>query len=635
LITKFLLQLRILPRWVIIVLDVFIVAFSTFLGFALRFNFDLEQIYAFNLEWGVLTNSLACLLSLFVTKSYAGIVRYTGLRDGLRVLYTLILTHLITSSVNLLYYYRFDNNLIPYSVILISLLASFVFMFQYRLLIKNIFSYYRNLYKEKQNVAIFGAGQMGMMTKHLLDDDSHSKYKVAVFFEDDANKVGKEINGTLIYSFNKMANVVTRYNLKELIIAVQTLSLDRKNEIVDHCLMHGIKVRTVPTLDKWVKGELSLNQIKDINIDDLLERDSIKLNNDIVADQIGSKRILITGAAGSIGSELVWQLVKYKPDELVLVDQSESALYEVYREIKNNDESFKVYAYVADITESKRIESIFHNHTPHIIYHAAAYKHVPFMEDNVSEAVRCNVLGTRNLANSARNNGVEKFVMVSTDKAVNPTNVMGCSKRIAEIYVQSLNQFEGTKFITTRFGNVLGSNGSVIPYFKKQIAHGGPVTVTHPDITRFFMTISEACELVIEAGAMGKGGEIFLFDMGKSVKIIDLAKKMIRLSGYEPYEDIDIVFTGLRKGEKLYEELLANKENSLPTHHEKILIGKVKKCRFETINHQVEAIEILIKEGNFDDILDYSLVQRMKEIVPEFISKGSKFAGLDSEIVLT
>lgn len=632
-ITSFLLQLRILPRWIIILLDVLIVGFSTFLGYLLRFNFDFGLIQQFSFGYGIFVNALACLLALVITRNYAGIVRYTGLKDGLRVLNTLLLTHAVSSVVNLIYYYYYNENLIPFSVILISFLASFVFLFQYRLLVKNIFSYYRSLSISQRKVAIFGAGQMGIITKHLLDDDANSGYKVVAFFEDDSNKYGKEINGTLIYSFDKLSDVFSKFKIGELIIAVQGLSVERKNDIVDQCLKYNILIRSVPSLDSWVKGELSLKQIKHVNIDDLLERDSISLKNEKVLLQIQGRTIMITGAAGSIGKGLVNQVVKYNPSNIILIDQAESALYELERDVYKLNRDIGFYVYVADITNKNRIEMIFKMHQPEVVYHAAAYKHVPVMEENVMEAVNCNILGTRNLADISVKYGVEKFVMVSTDKAVNPTNVMGCSKRIAEIYVQSLNNSIsndggiGTSFVTTRFGNVLGSNGSVIPYFKKQIDTGGPVTVTHPEITRYFMTINEACELVIEAGAMGKGGEIFLFNMGKSVKIVDLAKKMIKLSGYEPYKDIDIVFTGLRQGEKLYEELLADKENTLPTHHEKIMIAKVKEHHYISISEHLKKLEQLLNEGHLET--DFKLVKLMKNIVPEYISRSSKFENLD------
>lgn len=624
-ITKFILSLRILPRWVIILLDVIIVAISTGLGYALRFNFEVATINNYNPFLGILVNSVACVIALLLTKSYAGIVRYTGLKDGLRVFQTLVLTHSLSSLFNIFIKDQTGRNIIPYSVILISFLASFLFLFQYRLLIKNIFSYYSRIYSKKLNIAIFGAGQMGIVTKHLLDDGYRSDYQVTTFFEDDQNKVGKEINGTYIYSFSKFEEVIDKHNIQELIIAVNKLSIDRKNEIVDICLNHNIKVRTVPDLNSWVQGELSINQIKEVKIDDLLERDSIRLMNTELIEQIKSKVVLITGGAGSIGGELVNQVLSYNPQKIIIIDQAESALYDLL--IMFGDKIDKIHPYVADITNYARIREIFLEHKPELIYHAAAYKHVPLMEENPSEAVSCNIIGTKNVADLAVYFEAEKFVMVSTDKAVNPTNVMGASKRVAEMYVQSINALKRkTIFITTRFGNVLGSNGSVIPHFKKQIERGGPLTVTHPEITRYFMTIGEACQLILEAGCMGRGGEIFLFDMGRSVKIVDLAKKMIRLSGYEPFKDIDIIYTGLRQGEKLYEELLADKENSLPTHHDKILIAQVSVPEFAHIEKEVRELQVLVDKQS-----SLALVAALKRIVPEFVSNRSIYEVLDKE----
>lgn len=622
-ITKFLLRLRILPRWIIIAIDTLIVCTSTFLGYLLRFNFELNVIADFNPLSGILLNGFACIISLFITKSYAGIVRYTGLMDGLRVFQTLVLTHLITSVANLLYHYNSGSNLIPYSVIFISFLASFLFLFQYRLLIKNIFSYYGKLYKQKANVAVFGAGQMGLITKHLLDDDHRSNYKVAAFFEDDINKIGKEISGTEIYSFDSLEDVILKFELEELVIAVNQLSINRKNEIVDKCLNLDIKVRTVPDLNSWVEGELSINQIKEVKIDDLLERDSISIQNQALVGQLMGRVVCITGAAGSIGCELVKQVSGFEPKKIILIDQAETPLYDVSNLL--NDSKLEIIYLVADVTNEYRIREIFEEHKPEIIYHAAAYKHVPLMENNPREAISCNIIGTMNLADLAKEFAVNKFVMVSTDKAVNPTNVMGASKRIAEMYIQSLNEISDTSFITTRFGNVLGSNGSVIPNFKNQIERGGPITVTHPEITRFFMTIGEACELILEAGCMGNGGEVFIFDMGKSVKIVDLAKKMIKLSGFEPYKDIDIVFTGLRDGEKLYEELLTSGENNLPTHNPKILIAKVDVPDHDYVKNKVLELQYMINSLE----TDLSLVSTMKSIVPEFKSNRSVYEILD------
>lgn len=567
------------------------------------------------------------LLALLITKSYAGIVRYTGVQDGARVIYTLLITHVLTCFANLVYHYNYGVNLIPYSVILISFLASFLFLFQYRLLIKNIFSYYRGVVTNKTRVIIFGAGQLGIVTKQVIDGNDDSRYKVAGFVEDDLRKVGKNIHGTPIYNGFELKRLLVDLSIEELIIAISDLPVERKNEIVDTCLEADVKVRSVPQADHWVKGELSLNQIKEVNIEDLLGRESIKLNNEVVRSQILGRSVCITGAAGSIGSELVRQVIRYKPSKLILIDQAESPLYDIECELRGTGQ---IDFFIADITNYDRINEVLADHRPEIIFHAAAYKHVPMMERNPVEAILCNVIGTKNLADLAVKYQVEKFVMISTDKAVNPTNVMGCSKRIAEMYVRSLNNYlylkgGGTSFVTTRFGNVLGSNGSVIPFFQKQINSGGPVTVTHPDITRYFMTITEACQLVLEAGAMGKGGEIFIFDMGKSMRIVDLAKKMIQLSGLQLNKDIEIVFTGLRQGEKLYEELLANKENTVPTHHNKIMIAKVQEYDYDQINDSIENLRTAIL-SNMDD---YVIVKIMKTIVPEFKSNSSRYQVLD------
>lgn len=576
---------------------------------------------------------LGCgLISILITNSYRGIIRYTGLQDGVRIFYMLILNVGLVSGVNVSYYLTFGNNIIPYSVILISFLASFLFLFNYRLLVKYIFSYYKRALLKRSNVLIFGSGQTGIITKHVID--SSSSNRVVGFLEHDANKVGKVLDGSKIYSANpsELEHVINNMNVDELIITVKNLSPERKNEIVDICIENQVKVRVVPPVERWVRGELSLNQIKSINIEDLLERDAIHLNNKNVEEQLRGKRICITGAAGSIGSEMARQVAQYGPASLILIDQAETGLYEVEREIKLLDINSKVIPYLADVTNKARIAFIFEEHKPEIIFHAAAYKHVPMMEANPSEAISCNIMGTRVLADLAVEYNVRKFVMISTDKAVNPTSVMGCSKRIAEIYVQSLNNHltnskKGhTVFVTTRFGNVLGSNGSVIPLFKKQIEAGGPITVTHPEITRYFMTIPEACQLVLEAGVMGKGGEIFIFDMGQSVKIFDLAKKMIWLSGLEPGKDIEIVFTGLREGEKLYEELLNNKENTLPTHHEKIMIAKVQEYSYVEIDKYIDLFFDLVHDRN-----ELKMVALMKELVPEFRSNYSRYEVLDSE----
>jgi FlaA1/EpsC-like NDP-sugar epimerase len=484
---------------------------------------------------------------------------------------------------------------------------------------------------KRANVMIFGAGQTGIITRHVLE--STPRMKVTGFLEDDPNKAGKVIDGVSIFEASalELNRVFVEYSIDELIFTAKEMSLERKNEVVDVCIKHQVRVRTVPPVEKWVKGELSFNQIKEINIEELLGREAIKIKNGNIESDLRGKKVLITGAAGSIGSELFRQVVLAGPSAVVLIDQAESALYELEHETRSMDiNKVRLYWYLADINNKDRIRAIFEEHRPSIVYHAAAYKHVPMMENNPSEAITCNILGTKTMADLSVEFGISKFVMVSTDKAVNPTNVMGCSKRIAEIYVQSYNDFlesqsgNHTAFVTTRFGNVLGSNGSVIPLFKKQIQDGGPITVTHPEITRYFMTIAEACQLVLEAGTMGKGGEIFIFDMGKSVKILDLAEKMVWLSGLEPRKDIDIVFTGLREGEKLYEELLNNRENTIRTHHEKIMIAKVPKSSYQEVNNYIELFNDLVYDRN-----ELKCVALMKELVPEYKSNYSRYEVLD------
>jgi FlaA1/EpsC-like NDP-sugar epimerase len=394
-------------------------------------------------------------------------------------------------------------------------------------------------------------------------------------------------------------------------------------------LDRGVVVKALPPVDKWVEGEFAMNQIHNVKIEDLLGREVIQMNNKRIGEEISGKVILVTGAAGSIGSEIVRQLIAYFPAKLVLVDQAESALYDLEYELAGKvPTNVQLIVNVADVSDTRRVSKIFNNHQPDIIFHAAAYKHVPLMENNPYEAIKTNVIGTRILAELASEVGVEKFVMVSTDKAVNPTNVMGATKRLAEMYTQSMNQLEGvkTKFIATRFGNVLGSNGSVIPLFKKQIERGGPVTVTHPEITRYFMTIPEACELVLEAATMGQGGEVFVFDMGESVKIIDLAKKMITLSGLRVDKDIEIRYTGLRPGEKLYEELLNNDENTLPTHHPKILIAEVNTPSYAYMEVATNDLNQLLSAGD-----NNAIVSKIKEIIPEYKSNNSVFETLDKK----
>jgi FlaA1/EpsC-like NDP-sugar epimerase len=532
--------------------------------------------------------------------------------------FLLFALNIITLNYILGYYF------IPNSVIIIDALVSLFVMITSRLAVKALYSEIKNPTKEKINVLIYGAGEAGIITKRTLDRDAAIKYKAVAFIDADEDKLGRSIEGVFIFPQSKMPELIKEYEIELVIIAIQKISSQKKNEITDLCLENNVKVLTVPPVTNWINGELSFNQIKSIKIEDLLERDPIKLDDLAISAQLKNKVVLITGAAGSIGSELARQCANYSPKKIYLLDQAESPLHELELEFneKFKDTAFEVV--IADIRNIERLKHVFNSFQPQIVFHAAAYKHVPMMENNPSESIFTNILGTKNTADLANEFKVERFVFVSTDKAVNPTNVMGASKRIAEIYIQSLGKKSQTKFITTRFGNVLGSNGSVIPRFKKQIEEGGPITITHPDITRYFMTIPEASQLVLEAGSIGKGGEIFVFNMGKSVKILDLARKMILLSGLKENRDIKIIFTGLRPGEKLFEELLADTENTLPTHHDQILIGKVREYDYEEVKNIINELIKLFNTQNNELI-----VQRMKDLVPEFKSNNSVFQKLD------
>jgi FlaA1/EpsC-like NDP-sugar epimerase len=624
-------RLTVLPRGVVILIDQLLIIFSVGLAFLLRFNFNIAEIREFDPALGVVLCIASALVSTLITKSYAGIVRYTGIQDGLRIVGTELLSLAMVVVFNLVYYYNFGRNVIPYSVVFISFFISSLLLYQYRLFVKNVFAFIKADTAQRIPVVIFGAGVAGFLTKQAIEADVSSMYKLVAFLDDDSKKSNKEINGTRIYNYDRLGELVKRHKVRKLVIATKSLSIERKNEIVDEALQHHVKVSYVPSFEKWLRNDWDLAQIRDVNIEDLLGRAVISLDNPEIEKQIQNKVICITGAAGSIGSELARQALTYKPHTLVLIDQAESPLYQVERELVARNQQTNILVFVADICNRTRIDAIFRDFKPVILFHAAAYKHVPLMESNPSEAVMVNIFGTRLLADLALQHKVKKFVMISTDKAVNPTNVMGCTKRIAEIYVQSLDShyrrlgLEKTSFVTTRFGNVLGSNGSVIPIFKEQIMKGGPVTVTHPEITRFFMTIPEACELVIEAGCMGQGGEIFIFDMGKPVKIFDLAKKTIMLSGKELGKDVEIVFTGLRDGEKLFEELLNDEENTLPTHHEKILKAHVSEYLYEEVCQNLNLLEDLMGDRN-----ELKMVALMKEIVPEFKSNYSRFEVLDT-----
>ena len=621
----------IVPKFVILLLDLGATVTALFIAILIQQNVSLAAT-----NWQHMLN--ATLLMLLVnslvfttTKSYTGIVRYTGVQDALRIAIAVGLSSFIILVINTVALGISTILSMTTLVIVLYTIFSFLFLISYRVLVKYLFAYAKNYKMQKKSVVIFGAAATGVATQRVLENDGIANIQVIAFIDDDRKKGSKNLNGAPILSFNEFKEMAAIKPVDELIIATYTIPTKRKNEVVDFCLYHDIKVLSVPAYSKWAEGKFNSRQLQSIKIEDLLERDPIQINNNQIKSQIKGKRILVTGAAGSIGSEIVRQLIPYGPDVIILCDQAETPLHNLELELKENGTRINCVSYLADITNKTRMQKLFVEFEPQYVYHAAAYKHVPMMELCPTEAVRNNVIGVKVMADLAIQYKVERFVMISTDKAVNPTNVMGASKRMAEMYVQALSNQPDllTKFITTRFGNVLGSNGSVIIRFKEQIEKGGPVTVTHPNITRYFMTIPEACQLVLEAGSMGNGGEIFVFDMGKPVAIADLARKMIRLYGLIPNIDVNITYSGLRPGEKLYEELLNDAENTTQTYHEKILIAKVREVSFELVKQNTYELETILTTTN-DEML---LVGKMKELVPEYISNNSIYQQLDTTVI--
>jgi FlaA1/EpsC-like NDP-sugar epimerase len=586
------------------------------------------------MNWESLINTILLMgiintLVFTSLRTFSGIVRFTGFQDATRIGVSVLLSSGILFFVHLISQNYGEKFILSPVIIIIYATFSFLALISYRVIVKVVFAYSRNYSMKKKYVVIFGAAEAGIATKRVLEHDTQNSIQLVSFIDDNKKKAKKIIDGIPIISFEDFGRLLKSQPIDELVIATFTISTKRKNQIVDFCLDHDIKVLNVPPYGQWTEGKFNSNQLRSIKIEDLLERDTIYINNQQIKSQVKGKRILVTGAAGSIGSEIVRQLLPYHPEFVVLCDQAESPLHAMELELQNNKFHVNCIPYLADITSELRMHDLFEQFKPHYVYHAAAYKHVPMMELCPAEAIKNNIIGTRIMADLATKFKVERFVMVSTDKAVNPTNVMGASKRAAEMYVQGLSSLSTnhTKFITTRFGNVLGSNGSVILRFKEQIENGGPVTVTHPNITRYFMTIPEACQLVLEAGSMGNGGEIFVFDMGQAVTISDLAKKMIRLYGLIPNIDIAISYTGLRPGEKLYEELLNDGENVQPTYHEKIMIAKVR------------SVELIMIESVFNDFhkminssdQNMQMVAKMKELIPEFLSQNSVYEKLDGD----
>ncbi len=616
-------------------LDVFILFYASSMAYFVVFNFEFSRMEDFEVWRGVLMFTLFGLGAMFFTKSYEGIVRHTGMRDGVCLGKTIFFIGFGIAIVNLLLVNLFSQPYVmPFSVLLVAAVLSYFFLILYRLLVRDLFYRIKNINQEKRatkRVVIYGAGEAGILTHKALMKDNQISYTNCGFLDDAEDKKGKLIEGVKVFgSLEEFPNLVKDQKIDEIIIAILDIEPERKREIVENAIEQDIQVFTIPPVNQWVSGVLQPNVIREVNIEDLLGRKCISLKNVRVTEELKSSVVMVSGAAGSIGSELCVQIARAEPAKIVLLDKSESALYEIENHLKRMGIGSHLEVILGDVRDREGLEKFFEMYRPDYVFHAAAYKHVPMMEKFPKEAIRCNVIGTKNMANAALKFKAKKFVFVSTDKAVNPTNVMGASKRLAEMYVQALNQYvasgdpKHTKFITTRFGNVLGSNGSVIPLFKEQIKLGGPVTVTDPNITRYFMTIPEACELVLEAGVMGNGGEIYVFDMGKPIKILDLARKMIHLSGKKPGVDIQIEFSGLREGEKLFEELLNDSESVIPTHHEKIKIAQVDNGSFQLLSSGINLCQTLADEGS-----DWDLVAHIKQLVPEYISHVSRFSALD------
>lgn len=624
------LSAKVLPIWTILLMDVLIVMVSTLLAYALRYDFRSIFMESSSIDKTIFLTVAVNVIFFRAFRTYSNVLRFSSFVDIMRLLLSLTVSYAIVMVVSAFCSSFLELNLATLSVLFMAYIINFALMACSRVGVKFLFETINFDRTHSANVFIYGAKEAGVNIAKAMRVNLRNHYRLRGFIADEPELIDKVLMGVKVYANDaQLIDALLEREVNVIIVSPAKMEALKNSDMADRMLAHNIKLMTAPPLSEWNAQTLNHNQLKEIQIEDLLQRDPIEIDIHKVASHLEGKRVLITGAAGSIGSEIMRQVASFNPYKLILVDQAETPLHDIRLELQDHWRDIDAVTIVADISNDTRMETIFKEYRPQYIFHAAAYKHVPMMEDNVSESIQTNVHGTQVLADLAVKYDAEKFVMISTDKAVNPTNVMGCSKRICEIYVQSLAKKlmkQGgrcTQFITTRFGNVLGSNGSVIPRFRDQIQKGGSVTVTHPEIIRYFMTIPEACRLVLEAGSMGQGGEIYIFDMGKPVKILDLARRMISLSGRQ---GIKIEFTGLRHGEKLYEELLNVKELTKPTYHSKIMIATVREYDYDEVKDRIQ--HLVDVSYTYDQM---KIVAAMKDLVPEFISKNSCFEMLDDK----
>jgi len=610
-----------LPRWLVLLLDLSTVFFSFLIAYMLRYNFEVETFQismVFKQSFFVV---IIYALFILIFKSYVGMIRHTTIRDAYKIILTNIIALIVLIIITLLSRKNGWNPIldIPLSILLIHSGAVTILLFFFRVFVKIFYEFASSSSRDRRNVLIYGSGETGILVKRLLEGDPKNKYRLKGFIDDDKKIQGKKVDGYPVFSRQVLTkDFIEDEDIQVFIIAINNLLPTKKKEVIESMIGFGCEILDTPSFDSWMNGHLEVKNLKKVKFEDLLGRDPIKLDLDKIQNGLTGKTILVTGGAGSIGSEIARQLTRFNSKQIIIVDQAETPSFYLGEELKAKLPGCNFRTIIGDVTRADDMEIIFKKYKPEIVFHAAAYKHVPMMEIHPHQAFRVNVGGTKIISELAIKYQAEKFVIISSDKAVNPTNVMGATKKICELLVHAQSNRKGisTQFITTRFGNVLGSNGSVIPLFNKQIADGGPVTITHPDITRYFMTIPEACQLVLEAGFMGNGGEIYIFDMGEPVRVMDVAINLIRLSGLEPYKDIQIKVIGLRPGEKLFEELFAADEPMMPTHHPKISIAQVADLDFEDINSRIDNILLSLNKMSKTQV-----IEKMQEIVPTYTSK--------------